>query len=78
MARTSSGAAKGAEGRSASEVEALFAAGETVRVPLARALPILLYYWTVAIEDDGDVLFKRDLYGRDASVLAALDAPHED
>ena len=62
-----------AEGRSEAEVEALFADTRTQRVPLARPVPILLYYWTVAIEDDGDVLFKRDLYDRDAGLLAALD-----
>ncbi len=62
-----------AEGRSETEVEALFADSATRRVPLAQPVPILLYYWTVAIEDDGDVLFKRDLYDRDAGLLAALD-----
>lgn len=68
----------GAEGRSESEVEALFAETATRRVPLARPVPILIYYWTVAIEDDGDVLFKPDLYDRDAEVLAALDNPDGD
>lgn len=62
-----------AEGRSEAEVEAKFADLKTQRVALARPVPILLYYWTVAIEDDGDVLFKRDLYDRDAGLLAALD-----
>jgi murein L,D-transpeptidase YcbB/YkuD len=67
-----------AEGRSEAEVEALFADVRTRRVPLARPVPILLYYWTVAIEDDGDVLFKRDLYDRDAGLLAALDTTDGD
>jgi L,D-transpeptidase YcbB len=62
-----------ADGRSEADVEALFAELETKRVPLRHAVPILIYYWTVAIEDDGDVLFKRDLYDRDAELLAALD-----
>jgi murein L,D-transpeptidase YcbB/YkuD len=63
----------GAEGRSEAEVDALFAEAKTRRVPLAQPVPILLYYWTVALGDDGDVLFKRDLYGRDDALLAALD-----
>jgi murein L,D-transpeptidase YcbB/YkuD len=67
-----------AEGRSEAEVEALFADVKTRRVPLARPVPILLYYWTVAIEDDGDVLFKRDLYDRDAELLAAIDGTDGD
>jgi murein L,D-transpeptidase YcbB/YkuD len=67
-----------AEGRSEAEVEAKFADIRTQRVALARPVPILLYYWTVAIEDDGDVLFKRDLYDRDAELLAALDTTDGD
>jgi murein L,D-transpeptidase YcbB/YkuD len=63
----------GAEGRSESDVDALFAEAKTRRVRLAHPVPILLYYWTVALGDDGDVLFKRDLYGRDDALLAALD-----
>jgi len=63
----------GAEGRSAAQVDALFADIKTQRVSLAHPVPVLLYYWTVAIEDDGDVQFRRDLYGRDDTLLAALD-----
>ena len=35
----------------------------------------MLYYWTVALEDDGDVLFKPDIYERDAPLLRALERP---
>jgi L,D-transpeptidase YcbB len=66
----------GQEGWSAAEVEAALAAGKTRRVKLRTPVPVLLYYWTVRLEDDGDVAFKRDIYGRDAALLAALEPSH--
>jgi murein L,D-transpeptidase YcbB/YkuD len=66
----------GREGWSAAEVEVALAAGKTRRVKLNTPVPVLLYYWTVRLEDDGDVAFKRDIYGRDAALLAALEPSH--
>jgi murein L,D-transpeptidase YcbB/YkuD len=51
------------------------ATGKTHNVSLPKPVPILLAYWTVDVADDGRVSFKPDVYGRDASLLTALDRP---
>jgi murein L,D-transpeptidase YcbB/YkuD len=43
---------------------------QTVRLP--QPVPVHIQYWTVWVADDGSVNFRRDLYGRDDRVLAAL------
>jgi murein L,D-transpeptidase YcbB/YkuD len=49
-------------------------AGKTRIVNLPQPVPVILMYWTVDFEDDGGVVFRNDLYDRDAPVLAGLDA----
>ena len=64
-----------ADGKDAALADQAIASGQTRRISLTTKVPVLLYYWTVALEDDGDVLFKPDIYQRDAPLLNALDAP---
>ncbi len=45
----------------------------TVRLPIQ--VPVLLIYWTMDRDPDGSLVFKPDIYKRDARTLAALDAP---
>ena len=66
------------EGHDAPHVEALFDDVRTRRVNLANPVPILLYYWTVTVAKDATVIFKRDIYDRDAALLAALDRLRSD
>jgi murein L,D-transpeptidase YcbB/YkuD len=47
--------------------------GRTQTVMLPKPVPILLFYWTAAVEPDGTVRFKKDPYERDAEVLKGLD-----
>ena len=47
-------------------------AGDTLRVPVARPLPVYLLYWTVFVDAGGVVHFRDDVYGRDARLAAAL------
>jgi len=54
-------------------INKVIAAGKTKRVNLKQKTPVLLFYWTVTIEEDDSVRFKEDPYGRDARVLASLD-----
>jgi murein L,D-transpeptidase YcbB/YkuD len=46
--------------------------GRTQTVMLPKPVPILLFYWTAAVESDGTVRFKKDPYKRDAEVLQGL------
>lgn len=51
------------------------ATGQTRTLLLKRRIPILLLYRTADVDDQGAVHFRADLYGRDAAVTAALQAP---
>jgi murein L,D-transpeptidase YcbB/YkuD len=44
-------------------------------VPLPRAVPVHLLYWTAWAETDGTVHFREDVYGRDAALDAAMREP---
>lgn len=59
--------------------EALQAAIEnepsTQTIQLARPMPVLILYWTASADFDGELHFYRDVYERDAELLAALNAP---
>jgi L,D-transpeptidase YcbB len=39
---------------------------------LPEHIPVLLLYWTVAVDQDGEVHFKKDPYNRDRAVLEGL------
>jgi L,D-transpeptidase YcbB len=53
-------------------VRAAVDAGTTRTVPLPHQIPVLLIYWTADLDPDGRVVFKRDVYQRDARLLRAL------
>lgn len=44
----------------------------TVRVPLAKPIPVLVLYHTATVDQDGQVNFFDDIYGHDAVLAAAL------
>ena len=53
-------------------LEKAVAKGQNRRINLPRKITIMLLYLTAFPAEDGDVQFRRDVYGRDAPVLAAL------
>lgn len=57
---------------SAEDTARHMASRRTTSIDLARGLPIFIVYLTAWVADDGTVNFRRDVYGRDARVLAAL------
>jgi murein L,D-transpeptidase YcbB/YkuD len=70
--------AMGGESNIAREnLDTLIAGGGTVQIALSEPLPVYVLYWTAIASEDGNVGFRRDLYGRDrrlnASLRAALD-----
>ncbi|WP_368310548.1 murein L,D-transpeptidase [Luteibacter sp. CQ10] len=56
-------------------IDARIDAGKTQNVTLPTAVPVLLAYWTVDVDDDGKLAYKPDIYQRDGALLAALDRP---
>ncbi len=64
-------------GRGASRDEAveISTSGDYTRVPVERTMPVYITYFTMGVDIDGDLRSFNDIYGRDAPVLAALDAP---
>lgn len=44
------------------------------KISLNRPVTILLLYWTVTVDNDGAVFFKKDIYERDQSILSGLKA----
>jgi murein L,D-transpeptidase YcbB/YkuD len=57
---------------SRARIEATIATGETRTIRLERPLPVLILYWTASTDLDGELHFYRDVYERDAELLAAL------
>ncbi|TGD71077.1 peptidoglycan-binding protein [Mangrovimicrobium sediminis] len=56
------------------EVEALVASGESRTLHLKKPVPAFLVYFTAFSLDDGEVIFRRDIYGRDRVLIEALRA----
>jgi len=49
--------------------------GNTRSVPVSKALPVWLLYWTAWVDGDGVLQLRDDLYGRDQRLSAALASP---
>lgn len=46
--------------------------GAHVRVDLERPIPVHIVYYSVEMDDEGDVVFHRDIYDRDTALVEAL------
>jgi len=58
----------------AKRLEALVNTGETRTIYLKKPVPTYIVYFTAFSLDDGDVIFRRDIYGRDRLLIEALRA----
>lgn len=47
--------------------------GVTRTIPLDEPMPVYVLYWTASVDLHGELHFYRDVYRRDAAILAALD-----
>lgn len=58
-------------------LDAAVATGETRNVPLTHPVPVLLLYWTAHVLDNGNVVFKPDIYHQDHDLLMDLEREQE-
>lgn len=56
-------------------LESMIRSGETRRIPVPAKVPVLILYLTASVDADGEILFYRDIYGRDAKALQTLNGP---
>jgi murein L,D-transpeptidase YcbB/YkuD len=63
------------QGASKDEAVAISTSGDYKRVPVVKTMPVYITYFTMGRDIDGNLRTFTDIYGRDAPVLAALDAP---
>ncbi len=66
-----------AAGKTPQEVTDIFLSGQYTKVPLTTQFPVYLTYFTMASDINGKMGTFRDIYGRDAPVLASLAAPRK-
>lgn len=59
----------------AADVNALIATGATRNINLRSTVPVILHYWTVHPGDDGELVFRPDIYQQDARLQRALNEP---
>jgi murein L,D-transpeptidase YcbB/YkuD len=63
---------RGAPGWDRTALEKAVAAGEERMIPLPEPVPVHILYWTAAVDPDGTVRFRPDLYDRDAALDRAF------
>ncbi|MDX1697047.1 MAG: L,D-transpeptidase family protein [Thiohalobacterales bacterium] len=47
---------------------------KTKTIRLTEPVTIIMLYWTVAVDDNGEILFKRDIYNRDSAIISGLNS----
>ncbi|WP_374407932.1 L,D-transpeptidase family protein [Pelagerythrobacter sp.] len=63
----------------AEEAVTILKSGDYTKVPFAETtMPVYITYFTMGTDIEGEMRTFKDIYGRDAPVLAALDAPREE
>jgi murein L,D-transpeptidase YcbB/YkuD len=62
------------QGGSAQDARTMSESGDYTRMPLVQQLPVYLAYFTMRVDEAGQLVEYRDVYSRDAPVLAALAA----
>ena len=63
------------QGGTADELVALIKAGKTTKVPFKENIPVYIGYFTVGQGVDGKLKTYKDVYARDAAVIASFDQP---
>jgi murein L,D-transpeptidase YcbB/YkuD len=54
------------------QIEAAMASGVNRMVPLAKPIPVVVFYTTAIVDGEGRAVFLPDVYGHDRKLIAAL------
>jgi murein L,D-transpeptidase YcbB/YkuD len=57
------------------KIDGMLATGKMQSIGLPKPLPVLVLYWTVDPSPENGTAFYADVYGRDAVLIKALNAP---
>ena len=57
------------------EVEAITASGQYTAYPIENQWPVYITYFTMARDVEGNLTTFKDIYGRDAAVMASFERP---
>jgi murein L,D-transpeptidase YcbB/YkuD len=57
------------------DIAGIIRSGDTRRIRLTHPVPVIIVYLTASIDDDGSLLFYKDIYGRDEKALELLNGP---
>lgn len=63
------------QGATRDEAVEIAKSGKYTRVPVQKKMPVYITYFTMGRDIEGNLRTFNDIYGRDAPVLASLDAP---
>jgi len=61
----------------ADSIQSIYEAGKTLQVILPEPIMVHIVYFTAAVDEKGTVIFRKDLYGRDKKLKAALFEEYE-
>jgi murein L,D-transpeptidase YcbB/YkuD len=59
------------------KIQDMIRSGKTHTIFLPHRVPVMFLYITVVVEQNGMIVFRDDVYGRDEAVIKGLDAPFE-
>lgn len=62
----------GGAGERVSEIDTAWSTRQNARFDLEQPIPVYMTYFTVEVDDDGDIVFHEDIYNRDRPVIQAL------
>jgi L,D-transpeptidase YcbB len=57
------------------KINSIIKSGKTTRINLSTPIEIVLLYWTAGADEDDELYFNKDVYGRDEIVLELLNRP---
>jgi len=61
------------QGWDRARIDQVIESRKTTRVNLSEPLTVMLLYWTAAVDKEGTVFFRKDVYDRDPPIIEGLD-----